>query len=295
MLEAIIPTIMEALLHKLAEERLRDSEARFTAFMNSTPLIALIKDEEGRHVFMNKTWEKLYGRKIRNALGKKNLDLLSEEDAKRMDEAHQRVLATGKPYEETVPISNGREQRYWRIIRFPFHSISGKAYTGCIGIDITKEKKAREDLVYSESLLRDVMEGMNSPVFLKDLMGRFIMGNSALGEAMGMPLARLLGKTDLEIYKDKEKARNIMENDRRVIASGAVRSFEESVPTPDGIRTYFSTKTPWRNSWGQVTGIIGVAPGYHRAQGDGDRAGTAGGGPQTEKQADHGFFHQYIP
>lgn len=147
---------------------------------------------------------------------------------------------------------------FWQTIRFPFKDAAGKTRTGCIGID-THDRDTGNTLIASESLLKDIMEGIVNPVYLKDRQSRLIMGNSALAHVVGQPIHKILGKTTLEMYNDKKRASRLVENDRRVIASGAVQSFEEVVPTPQGIRTFLSTKTPWRDSQGNVIGIICMA------------------------------------
>jgi signal transduction histidine kinase len=44
-----------------------------------------------------------------------------------------------------------------------------------------------------------------------------------------------------------------------VFLSGAAHSFEEAVTTPQGIKTYLTTKTPWLDESGSVQGVIGIA------------------------------------
>jgi signal transduction histidine kinase/ActR/RegA family two-component response regulator len=48
----------------------------------------------------------------------------------------------------------------------------------------------------------------------------------------------------------------VMENDRRIMESGQMEVVEES---PDGLRTFLSTKVPYRNEVGEVIGLIGIA------------------------------------
>ena len=68
-----------------------------------------------------------------------------------------------------------------------------------------------------------------------------------------------LGKTDEQFYDDPEDGRAIMENDLRVMASGDTETVEETVGTPAGPRYYLSTKAPFRDSAGEVIGLLGVA------------------------------------
>ena len=65
--------------------------------------------------------------------------------------------------------------------------------------DITERKRAEEALQNNIRLLEDVMEGSTSPIFLKDLEGKFISINSALERMLGMSRQELKGKTDYDI------------------------------------------------------------------------------------------------
>ena len=161
--------------------------------------------------------------------------------------------------EKGVPIADVMGDFFWQTIRFPFQDTSGMTYTGCIGIDTDERNGTDETLINSETLLRDMMESIQNPVFLKDRQSRVIMANSAYAQTTGQPVQKILGKTALDIYKDKKRAQLLIENDRRVLTSGAVLSFEEIIPCPMEPRTFLSTKTPWRDSQGRVIGIIAIA------------------------------------
>lgn len=126
-------------------------------------------------------------------------------------------------------------------------------------MDITDRKLAEEALRRSESLLSSIIEGTSDPIFLKDRYSTFLMANSATGQAVGLPVGMIPGKTDLEIYRDKEKAKVIIETDKRIMEADKADVVEEAIPTPDGIRTYLSAKVPWHDSNGNVIGLIGVA------------------------------------
>ncbi len=68
-----------------------------------------------------------------------------------------------------------------------------------------------------------------------------------------------MGKNDQEFYDDPAVGAAIMDNDRRIMASGRTQVVEERMLTPELERVYLSTKTPYRDSQGQVIGVIGVS------------------------------------
>ena len=49
---------------KRSEEALLDSQAFFNSFMDNSPAVAFMKDAEGRYVYVNKPFERLFGEKL---------------------------------------------------------------------------------------------------------------------------------------------------------------------------------------------------------------------------------------
>jgi len=120
-------------------------------------------------------------------------------------------------------------------------------------------RREREALHSSQTLLQTVVDGIPSPIFMKDREGRLEVANPATLHAMGRTAGEVIGKTDGEVYGDPEIGRAIMKTDRRIMESGISEIVEETVQTPEGIRFFLSTKTPRRDANQQVIGLIGVA------------------------------------
>jgi PAS domain S-box-containing protein len=125
--------------------------------------------------------------------------------------------------------------------------------------DSTGPTSAEQALPEREALLWAMSENTPDPLFIKDRAGRVIMANAATMRAIGRPAEHILGHTDEEFYDDPAVAQVMMANDRRVMESGQAEAMEESVPGPEGVRTFLSIKTPWRNAEGRVIGVIGSA------------------------------------
>ncbi|HEX2825325.1 MAG TPA: PAS domain-containing protein [Burkholderiales bacterium] len=120
-------------------------------------------------------------------------------------------------------------------------------------------ERANVALQESLTLLRGVTESTPDLIIVKDSAGRVVMANPAQVEAIGKPEDSIVGRTDAEFMDDAALAARTMENDRRVMASGRTERVEESMQTPDGVRTYLTTKSPLHDVRGGVTGVIGVA------------------------------------
>ena len=58
-----------------AKEDLRQSENRFRAFMDNSPTISWAKDEDGKHVYLSRTYEKRFNVSFEERRGKTDFDL----------------------------------------------------------------------------------------------------------------------------------------------------------------------------------------------------------------------------
>jgi PAS domain S-box-containing protein len=121
-----------------------------------------------------------------------------------------------------------------------------------------ERRRAEDSLRESHVLLRAVAEGTSEAVFVKDAGGRYLMINSAGASFMGKSVEEVLGKDDLALFAP-ETAREIMEADRRIMASGEIRTLEEGTRVGNAARTFLTTKGPYRDDRGRILGIIGIA------------------------------------
>jgi two-component system, cell cycle sensor histidine kinase and response regulator CckA len=139
-----------------SENALGEALARFNAFMATTPAIAWIKDDLGRIVYVNASWEKAFGRPTEAAIGMREVDLRSGELRNQIEERDAQVLATGEHQSapERHEGSSGSE-RWWQTTRFLITMPSGARMIGCVASDVTSQRRAEETLRSSESRARE--------------------------------------------------------------------------------------------------------------------------------------------
>ncbi len=117
-----------------------------------------------------------------------------------------------------------------------------------------------ERLRATQSFLREFMEAVPGAVYAKDREGRILLGNEAFAEAVGWQAGGFIGKTDLDLLADKDLARTIVENDRRIMAGAAKCQVEEKLRAEDGTVSYWlSTKAPFTDDQGDCVGLVGVS------------------------------------
>ena len=174
-----------------AETALRVSEERFQAFMDRSPAIAFIKDEVGRYVYVNKTWEDLY---TVDWLGKTDAELWPRADADMFTASDRRALAAGHATEtfETVLDKKGRPQDWW-VLKFPIVDADGIRLLGGIAMDIGERKAAEQALLASETKLRRITQTIPGAVYQYQLSAdgtqKFISISDGIENLIGHPAA----------------------------------------------------------------------------------------------------------
>jgi PAS domain S-box-containing protein len=165
---------------KQAEEALRVSENRFRAFMDNSPTIAWAKDEAGRIVYLDKTFENRFGVRLADCQGKTDFELFPQDMAEEFRKGDLAVLTSGQPLEfieETVNPDGGRCN--WLIFKFTFEDAGGKRYVGGIGVDITERRRAEEALRESLERLRLAGRATNDVIWDWDVVNDQQLWNEA--------------------------------------------------------------------------------------------------------------------
>ncbi len=141
-----LEAVMDALLQ---------SEERFRLFMDNSPTIAWIKDEQGRYVYLSKNYEERFGVRLEDWRGKTDTELWPAEIATQFQKNDRAVLDAAHPIEVIEETINPDGSRcYWLNSKFPFRDAAGNRFVAGIGLDITGRKRA-------EQALRDSREDLN--------------------------------------------------------------------------------------------------------------------------------------
>jgi len=127
---------------KEAEQLLREKEDRFQAFMDNSPAVAFIKDQDGRYLYYNRPLQKLFLTGKKDLIGKTDEELFPLDVVQTLRENDGLVMNLGRTIEtvETVPSPDG-ELRDWLVFRFPLRESSGRKLVGGVAVDITDRRR----------------------------------------------------------------------------------------------------------------------------------------------------------
>jgi PAS domain S-box-containing protein len=124
-----------------AETALCESEERFRLFMDNSPAIAWIKDETGRPVYLNRTYEERFGVRLADCSGSTKLEIWPPPPFKESGPALSQV----EEATESAVTADGKDC-YWLNSKFAFRDATGKTFLAGTGLDITERRKAEEAL-----------------------------------------------------------------------------------------------------------------------------------------------------
>ena len=186
---------------KRAERDLAESEARFRAFMDHSPIIAFLKDEEGRYLWGNRAWARQHKGRTADPIGRTDFELWPEETARQFRAGDRSALEAQAAIErvEKAERPNGEEVRMMTL-KFPLEDGSGRRHVGGIALDITSRLKAEEALRESERRYRLLFDANPHSMWVYDVESLgFLAVNEAAIERYGYSREEFLAMTIADI------------------------------------------------------------------------------------------------
>ncbi len=191
-----------------AQLAVRSGEERFQAFMDHSPALAFVKDEQGRYIFMNKLMEKRFGISLAEMLGRTDLDWLPPEAAKLLGENERAIIETGEPSRFIELVANGGdESTEWQLQSFPIRTADGRLLLAGVGIDTTRQERAEQLVEELEAQFRDLFDEAPVAFHELDVDGRVTRVNRTEMSLLGYSAEEMIGRPlwDFIVEDDAEK------------------------------------------------------------------------------------------
>ncbi|RPH39007.1 MAG: PAS domain S-box protein, partial [Desulfobulbaceae bacterium] len=243
---------------KLAVEKrtreLETSEQRYRYLFNAESDAILVIDVETLTlVEVNEAAVDLYGYSHQELLSLHAIDLSSEPE-----ETRQQIIS--RDGRIRIPL---RYHRKKDGIVFPveisasFFELDGRRLLLATMRDVSERLRAEEALRENRRFLNDLIENSGALIFVKDLEGRYELINRKWEEITGLRREEVLGQTDLAVFP-VSVGEQFRRNDLKVIDSGEMQEWEETLEGENGRRFFLSIKFPRRNENGDIVGICGM-------------------------------------
>ena len=132
---------------------------------------------------------------------------------------------------------------------------------GMIGthIDITRQKKAEEDMQHERILLRTLIDNLPDTIYVKDKEGRKVIANKADLVTIGAKSeADVIGRTDVELFPGEIGQRGY-DNDMDVLRGNPILNKEEFFYDKTGKQRWLCTsKVPVYDKLGNIDRLLGI-------------------------------------
>ncbi|MGD9368459.1 MAG: PAS domain S-box protein [Desulfobacteraceae bacterium] len=232
--------------HHMAEEKLRESEKRFSIIFNTNPAaIALARLANSQLMDVNKAWRDMTGYTHSEAVGHTAVELNLWVVPKQRDQMVKMLRERGVARDE-VQVRRKSGEIIEVLMSAEIIELSGENYLLTMAQDITERKRAEKALRESETKYRSMMEAFADPLYIcsPDFIVEYMnpamvrrTGRDATGEKCHHALHGLDAKCDLCVF-DK-------------VARG--EKIETTIKSPLDERNFRITHMPIHNQDGTIS------------------------------------------
>jgi two-component system sensor histidine kinase/response regulator len=252
-------------LKTTAGATLRDDErkgALLSNLLRSVPDLVWLKDPQGVYLACNPQFERLYGARESDIVGKTDFDFVSAELAKFFRANDQTAAEAGRPTrnEEWLTFADGGYRGLFETTKTPMRSADGRLL-GVIGVarDITERHQAREQVEASEARFRSMAENSADWVWIINRQGRHTYSNGRVTDLLGISRETLMATDTLDL---------VHPDDRAMLEARFVQSLKERSGWRDlllrwrhadgSYRTLESNASPMLDAQGRVSAMQGI-------------------------------------
>ncbi|HUW75799.1 MAG TPA: PAS domain S-box protein [Gallionella sp.] len=183
-------------------EAIRERELRYRTLVETIPDLVWLKDEKGVYLSCNPVFERLYGAREADIIGKSDYDFADRARADSFREHDLQAMAADKPSinEEWLTFAGNGYRGLFETIKTPMKNANGKLI-GVLGVsrDITKRKLAEESL----RKLSQAVEQSPSTIVITDLEAKIEYANAAFVKESGYSLEEAIGKNPKLLHSGK--------------------------------------------------------------------------------------------
>ncbi len=244
---------------KKSEEVQRESQEYLGKIVNSIGDPIFVKDRQHRLILVNDAECVLAGRERKDLIGRTGYDFFPREQVDVFREKDEVVFETGKENENEEEITDAQGRTRTVVTKKTLYTdkAGNKFIVGVIR-DITERRQAEEALRQRLNFQQMLIDRIPSPIFYKDIEGRYLGCNSSFESYIGMYKADIIGKTVHEVFSG-DLADIYCRADLALFEEPGTQQYETSVRYADGtLHDVFFTKGTFTNPEGKVAGLVGI-------------------------------------
>ena len=253
-------------------DTINKSKADFQAVMDNSPSVIYAKDKEGRYIFINQKWARLFDGEKKGIVGKTDHEIFESDFADIFIKNDLVVLESGQEInlEEVAPQEDGLHT--YDTVKFPLRDEDGNIYAVCgISTDITDRRAVENEKLLLEQQLRHTqkMQAIGQLTggiahdfnnLLAVILGygelienKFASDNETLGHYINQILtAGTRGRNLIEqmmIYSRKDQSSSEIESmDIEQTLLDATKMLKATIPTSITVNTSIQENIPYVKS-----------------------------------------------
>jgi len=241
------------------QNQLDFEQKRLKLITDKVPFLISFVDRDYRYQFVNETYEKWFGVKKEEVIGKTGEELLGSDVFKEIKSFVEGALEGVPQFYETFLTFKSGDQRYVAASYIPYLNSSNEVEGFFVFVqDLTDRKKAEEEIAERERQLKSILDNTPTILYMKDMQGRYLLINKKCEEVIGIKNEKIVGKTTSEVFP-KEIADKLLEHDQIVMDKLMPNEVEEQIPHNGSFKTVFSVQFPLRYDDGTPYGICGIS------------------------------------
>ena len=248
-------TVQDVTVRRHREDVLRKNERLLQSVFDNTAAVIYVKDVQGRHILVNKQFEKLFHLRQGEAEGKTNYDLWPPEVADALWANDRKIIETktSLKVEECVELDDGLHT--YISVKLPLCDSGGNVYAVCgISTDITESRKMHEQL----RKLSQAVDQTVVSVIITDTGGTIEFVNPKFSQITGYSREEAIGKNP-RILKSGKIPPETYKNLWDTIIAGKAWQGELCNKKKTGEHYWeLAQITPMKNEEGKITGYLAI-------------------------------------
>ncbi|MEW6616843.1 MAG: PAS domain-containing protein [Patescibacteria group bacterium] len=256
--------VLQATVRDITQHKMREQELlKLRKAVEASGEIIFTTDRDGIITYINPEFTHMYGHNEGEVIGKVTPRILKSGKLKKEDYKYVwDTITQGKVFKSSEIINKTKDGRFLTIEGSinPITDENG-VINGFLAIqrDITNHKSEEEVMKKEKEQDQVLLDSVPAWIFFKDKENRFVQVNKSFCEAVSKTKEELEGKSLFDLYP-KEQAEMYWKDDKEVMASGRAKmNIIESITTPKGLLWVQTDKIPFRNTEGDIVGIIGFS------------------------------------
>ncbi len=240
------------------QEHLQESQARNLAMLQAIPDQILILDQNGTYLDIQAPRTDVHAAS-EEWTGRTVTETMEPAVAQLFMANIQQAMATGKVQEFSYHLRDkeNEPERHYEVRIVAYSSTAVAA----IIRDVTRRREMENELQRQQAFLRNVVDTVPNPIFIKNGQGQFVFANEALADVYGSSVEEIIGKRDEDFIHTAEEAEMFRATDRQVLLTleEVFIDDHEAVDAQGRVRWYQTVKRPIYSPGDNTYYVLGVA------------------------------------